>query len=52
MWFNPNSKNEVEEIHDHFYERIRAIKEPWLRDFVDTSVDWQELKDNCDEGDE
>lgn len=52
IWFNPECKKDVLEIHDYFHESIHAIKEPWLRDFVDTSVDWEELKNHYEEENE
>ena len=49
VWFNPECKQDIDDIRCLFDETINSIKEPWLRDFIDDSVNWEELENHFEE---
>ena len=52
VWFNPECKQDIDGIRFHFNETINSIKEPWLRDFIDESVNWEELENHFEDEEE
>ena len=42
VWFAPESVEDVESIRSHFEDTVDKLPD-WMRDFVDTDVDWNEL---------
>lgn len=48
VWFNPESRSDVEAIREQFEGAIDNLPD-WMRDFVDTDVNWDELCEHFDE---
>lgn len=52
LWFNPESKADVEYAREALEEAIQAAP-PFLRDFIDDDINWEELAEHFnDEGEE
>lgn len=52
VWYNPESKSDVEAIQEDFESKLEAL-EPMLRDFIDENlIDWDELKAHFDDEEE
>lgn len=53
VWFNPESKADVQFAREQFEEACASDAIPdFLRDFIDTDINWSELESHFDEGDE
>ena len=48
VWFNPESRDDVEMAKQTFEESIEQIPD-FLRDFVDQDINWDELAEHFDE---
>ena len=50
VWFNPESRADVQAAREAFEDACadRAIPD-FLRDFIDTDINWRELEDHFDE---
>ena len=46
IWFNPESRADVQEARETF-ERTWDEAPDFLRDFVSSDINWQELEDAC-----
>lgn len=51
LWFNPESKADVEMARETLEEAIQAAP-PFLRDFIDDDINWEELASHFEEEDE
>jgi hypothetical protein len=50
LWFNPETKNDVMNAAQIFEDACDKLPD-FLKDFVNTNINWDELLDQC-EGDE
>jgi len=48
IWFNPESREDVQSARETFEEAIDDLPD-FLRDFVDTDINWSELDDHFDD---
>lgn len=48
VWFNPESRSDVEAIREQFEGAIDNLPD-WMRDFVDQDVNWDELCEHFEE---
>lgn len=51
VWFNPESRSDVESIRYQFEEAIDDLPD-FLRDFVDQDINWSELEEHFEDEDE
>ena len=51
LWFNPESREDVEHAEDHFWEVYETLPN-FMKDFVSTDIDWDELKEHFEEEEE
>lgn len=48
VWFNPESAADVDAAKEAFEEAHDAMPD-YMRDFVDTNINWDELRENFEE---
>lgn len=48
VWFNPESKADVEMARETLEDAIDQLPD-FLKDFVDTDINWEELLEHFDE---
>lgn len=48
VWLIPESRSDVEAIREIFENAVDNLP-IWMRDFVDTDVNWDELREHFDE---
>lgn len=48
VWFNPESKEDVQMAREQLESDIDALPD-YLKDFVDTDINWDELESHFDE---
>lgn len=51
VWFNPESKADVQFAREQLDEAIEAAPD-FLRDFIDTDINWEELEAHFDDDDD
>jgi hypothetical protein len=53
VWFNPESKADVQSAREQFEEACASKDIPdFLRDFIDTDINWEELESHFDDEEE
>lgn len=50
VWFNPESKDDVQMARETLEDAIDQLPD-FLKDFVDTDINWEELESSMDEED-
>ena len=49
VWFNPTERSELDYIKEQMESDIEALP-GYLKDMIDVDcIDWEELKDSCEE---
>jgi len=48
VWFNPESKEDVQMAREQLESDIDALPD-YLKDFIDTDINWDELESHFDE---
>ena len=48
LWFNPETKNDLMQAKETFEDACDNLPD-FLKDFVNTNINWDELLDNCEE---
>ena len=48
LWFNPESREDVQSARETFEDALGETPD-FLRDFVDTDINWSELEDHFDD---
>lgn len=53
VWFNPETKADVDYAEEVLQEQYDALPDGALKDMIDLSVvDWEELRESCNEEEE
>lgn len=53
VWFNPESKADVQSAREAFEEACDSADIPdFLKDFIDTDINWSELESHFEDEDE
>ena len=51
VWFNPESKDDVQMARETLEDAIDQLPD-FLKDFVDTDINWDELENHFDENED
>lgn len=50
VWFEPQTKCDVQYAKDTIEETVDSLQPEWLRDFlIVDEINWDELREHCDE---